>query len=224
LLVNFAQASGNVTMIANTTPVVPEGVNVDVQEQVEDEEDDVPEQIEEVVELLLVSLSNADTVVRWAAAKGIGRTTNRLSLEFGDQIIESLLERCFSFRVTDKAWHGGCLALAELTRRGLLLPDRLPTVVPLVCQALHFEQVVGNHSVGQHVRDAACYVCWAFARAYAPNVLEPFVSVIACALIQVAVYDREINCRRAAGAAMQEHVGRQGTFPNGIDVVTIADY
>lgn len=106
----------------------------------------------------------------------------------------------------------------------LLLPDRLPTVVPLVCDALHFEHVSGNYAVGQHVRDAACYVCWAFARAYAPDVLEPFVDRLATALIQVAVYDREINCRRAAAAAVQEHVGRQGTFPNGIEVVTIADY
>lgn len=38
------------------------------------------------------------------------------------------------------------------------------------------------------------------------------------------MYYREINCRRAAAAAFQEHVGRQGTFPHGIDIITTADY
>ena len=39
-------------------------------------------------------------------------------------------------------------------------------------------------SVARHVRDAACYVCWAFARAYAPDVLQPYVVNLAFALIQ----------------------------------------
>ncbi len=33
-----------------------------------------------------------------------------------------------------------------------------------------------------------------------------------------------MNCRRAASAAFQENVGRQGQFPHGIDILTKADY
>ncbi|KAF8672494.1 hypothetical protein HU200_049709 [Digitaria exilis] len=65
----------------------------------------------------------------------------------------------------DGSWHGGCLALAELARRGLLLPSSFP-------DALHYD----------------------------------------------------VNCRRAASAAFQENVGRQGTFPHGIDIVNTTDY
>ena len=45
----------------------------------------------------------------------------------------------------DTAWHGGCLALAELARRGLLLPGRLPELAPLMASALHYDLRRGAH-------------------------------------------------------------------------------
>ena len=51
--------------------------------------------------------------------------------ELADDVVGSLLQ-LFSFRETDSAWHGGCLAVAELGRRGLLLPARLPDVVQVM--------------------------------------------------------------------------------------------
>mgnify|MGYP006130491529 CR=1 FL=1 len=47
----------------------------------DEEEEDVPEEIEEILEQLLRGLRDVDTVVRWSAAKGIGRVTSRLALE-----------------------------------------------------------------------------------------------------------------------------------------------
>ncbi|XP_067938122.1 tubulin-specific chaperone D-like [Watersipora subatra] len=189
----------------------------------EDEDYDVPEEIEEVIEHLLTSLKDKDTIVRWSAAKGIGRITGRLPRELADDIIQSLLE-LFTMQETDVAWHGGCLALAELGRRGLLLPQRLPEVIPVISRSLTYDEKKGFNSVGAHVRDAACYVCWSFARAYEPADIREYALQIASSLLTVAVFDREVNVRRAASAAFQENVGRQGTFPHGIDIVTTCDY
>ncbi|XP_051796853.1 tubulin-specific chaperone D isoform X1 [Acanthochromis polyacanthus] len=203
---------------AASAAVTPE---VDTQEQEEDY--DIPEEVETVIEHLLVGLKDKETIVRWSAAKGIGRVTGRLPKELADEVVGSVLD-CFSFQETDNAWHGGCLALAELGRRGLLLPSRLTDVVPLIIKSLTYEEKRGACSVGSNVRDAACYVCWSFARAYEPKELEPFVTQIASALLITAVFDRNVNCRRAASAAFQENVGRQGTFPHGIEILTAADY
>ncbi len=43
--------------------------------------------------------------------------------ELADEVLEAVLD-LFSDGERDAAWHGGCLALAELARRGLLLPHR----------------------------------------------------------------------------------------------------
>jgi hypothetical protein len=129
---------------------------------------------------------------RWSAAKGIGRVTGRLPKELADEVVGSVLE-LFNPRESDGAWHGGCLALAELGRRGLLLPQRLVEVVPVILKALVYDEPRGYASVGTHIRDAACYVCWAFARAYDTTVLQPFVKDIAAALLVVTVFDREVS-------------------------------
>lgn len=99
------------------------------------------EEIESILDKLLEGLKDRDTIVRWSAAKGIGRVTNRLPREYGDEVLESLLQ-VFSDRETSGPWHGGCLALAELGRRGLLLPERLPSVVPVVKKALIYDEVI----------------------------------------------------------------------------------
>uniref|UniRef100_A0AAR2JRZ7 Tubulin-specific chaperone D n=1 Tax=Pygocentrus nattereri TaxID=42514 RepID=A0AAR2JRZ7_PYGNA len=135
----------------------------------------------------------------------IGKCSSVLAHHF---LHTSLLLSCFSFQETDNAWHGGCLALAELGRRGLLLPSRLSDVVPVILKALTYDEKRGACSLGSNVRDAACYVCWAFARAYDPSELKPYVNQIKTS------FTKPVSIKILPG----------GTFPHGIDILTAADY
>ncbi|KAI8925090.1 armadillo-type protein [Entophlyctis helioformis] len=207
-----------------------------------DDEDDVPEEMEDIIGILLEGLRDTDTIVRWTSAKGVGRIANRLNYELADEIVGSVIDMLAEDVVLDETagasgplsasiagtsdatWHGALLALAELTRRGLLLAPRLAQCMPWVLRGLSFDQRKGSHSIGAPVRDAACYVCWSFARAYSAQDLMPYIADLSSRLVVSSVTDREVNIRRASAAAFQENVGRHGLFPHGIPIIGIADY
>ncbi|CAG4914997.1 unnamed protein product [Colias eurytheme] len=191
----------------------------------DDDDQDIPQEVEDVVELLLVTLRDDDTVVRWSAAKGVGRIGARLPALAAADVCESVLT-LFAEHERDTAWHGGCMALAELARRGLLSPQQLGGAVRCAARALGRDEARAGGGAGgaRAARDSACHAAWAFARAYDAQALEPHATLLANALIATACFDREINCRRAASAAFQENVGRHGMFPHGIEVLTTADF
>ena len=193
-------------------------------------------QLEKAIDLLLEALKDTDTIVRWSAAKGIGRICQRLPKQFSDDVVENLLSSCFKATESESTWHGACLALAELSRRGVLLVTRLPFAAEKTAAALLYDVRRGSHSVGAHVRDAAAYVCWSFARAYSKSDFqEVFLGTLATPLLVTSCFDREVNVRRAASAAFQECIGRLGggggivakqgeEDVTGIDIVQKCDY
>ncbi|KAJ4829970.1 hypothetical protein Tsubulata_025447, partial [Turnera subulata] len=132
----------------------------------------------------------AQRIVRWSAAKGIGRITSRLTSALADEALSSVLE-LFSPGEGDGSWHGACLPLAELAHRGLLLPTSLPRVVPFIVKALHYDIRRGPHRVGSLVRDAAAYVCWGFGHAYFHADMRNVLERLGKHLLTVACYDRE---------------------------------
>lgn len=209
-----------------------ENIGADEERGTDDEisEDDA-ERLGAVVDLLFDSLHHPDAVVRYSAAKGVARLAARLPHAHALEVVEGILDIVRSDHGearADAAAHGGCLAIAELTRRGLLLPndEQLGQALRAVRDAARFELRRTAGSVGANVRDAACYAVWAVARAYDHLDVESFAPLIVQAMIPVALLDREVNCRRAASAALQECVGRLShhVFPDGISLITIADY
>lgn len=80
--------------------------------------------------------------------------------------------------------------------------------MPILEKALLYDINKGDMSVGSNVRDAACYVAWTFARAYSVEVMQKFVVSVSKNLVIVTLTDKDTNCRKAASAAFQEHVGR----------------
>lgn len=222
----YKKAAKTIMLTSNVTEsssIEPISVDKEFSEIAESEDHDIPPVMEDILEYLIKGLQDKSMIIRWSAAKGIGRITARLPIDLADDVLGFVIN-LFSSRESETAWHGGCLALAELGRRGLLLPYRLDDIIPLVIQALVFDEPRAYGPVGSIIRDAACFVCWSFARAFAPKVFEPHVKEIAPALLIVTCFDREINCRRAGSAAFQENVGRQGNFPHGIDIIAAADY
>lgn len=178
--------------------------------------------LENILGFIFDSLKDKETSVRWQAAKSLGRITQRLDLDLADDIVNETVDTFL--HAGENEWHGGLMAIGELARRGLLLPSNLPRIVPLLKRGLIFEVAQGTYTSGANVRDAACYVAWAFSRAFEPEIMQPFVHDLSSSLLLCALYDKEASCRRAAAASFQENVGRQGNFPRGIEIITEADY
>lgn len=121
----------------------------------------VPTLVESILELLMAGLSDKELYVRWSSAKGLGRITNRLRKSYAAQLVSLLCDRISTVALLacdHYALQGGCLALAGLARRGLLLPDRLDSVMPIVHKSLNYDEKLGHQTYGHIVRDAACYV------------------------------------------------------------------
>jgi tubulin-specific chaperone D len=78
--------------------------------------------------------------VRYSAAKGVARISERLPTDFADQVLEMImgLYAIHSLAaanlydlpaIAESTWHGACLASAEMARRGVVAPRRLPELI-----------------------------------------------------------------------------------------------
>jgi tubulin-specific chaperone D len=88
-VVSWAYHRGQRSLLQNLTNSGEAGSAAEVADNEEEESIWVPDELEDIVEQLLVGLRDRDTIVRWSAAKGIGRITSRLPKHMADDGILS---------------------------------------------------------------------------------------------------------------------------------------
>lgn len=83
--------------------------------------------------------------MRWSAAKGVARISERLPAEFIEQVVDTVIG-LFSIHsiaaasiydlpsIAEVTWHGACLACAEIARRGLIADEKLPDLIGWLCK------------------------------------------------------------------------------------------
>lgn len=169
---------------------------------------------------LVGGLSDTDTIVRWTASKGCAQVCKELPSGASKTLAESLLATLTSNLSgpfpSPPACHGISLALAQLCRLKLLPGDLAEPLLQVVTrELLRFEAPRGRFAAtGAAVRDAACFIIWAMVRNYECVPMPVLPGAIIC----VGLFDREVSCRRAAAAALQELVGRWDA-PHGVELL-----
>lgn len=201
------------------------------------------EQVETIIGKILEGLGNKDTNVRYTSSKALARIVSKLpSREFQQEVIGVILEvfdedilidpknQRSVEQVSSYKWHGTLLCLAEFLQRRLIDPEKhFEKLMEILNEALKFRQKRLTFAMGTNVRDASCYVCWALFRSY-KNLDLVYADKLINELVCLSCFDREVNIRRAASAAIQEGIGRQyGTrdqkrMEKGIALIQAVDY
>ncbi|EPY50656.1 tubulin specific chaperone cofactor D [Schizosaccharomyces cryophilus OY26] len=203
----------------------------------QDTEMHVHSYLEEIIDFLLLSIEYNDTFVRWSAAKGLARIVERLPWYLAEQIIDAAvlltLDNTFLNPIYNTVnisitcpdlWHGSMLFFARLANMRLLKYKTILHILPLVELGLSYEIRVGTRVSGQSIRDASCYFIWSLYRSYSRKDIEPVQLNLILSLLQTLLFDREVNIRRAATAALFEMVGRHGSVPDGLNLISFLNY
>lgn len=199
--------------------------------------------LEQILDKLFQTLSGSDTIVRLAASKAIANIAQCLPTEMQKDIVNMvfgiILDDCpndpgepESLHYIDRynsasvnQWHGTLVLIAELLQRKLIRPNDIHDLVIIIRTTLTFEQRKLTYAVGSNVRDSSCYVCWALFRSYSDIPAAVFDELLT-ELAATSCFDREINIRRAASAAVQEGIGRHPDEAKGkgIEMIQALDF
>ena len=172
--------------------------------------------IEDSLNTIISHFGDKQSCVREAVAKNLGKILSRLPRIYMRQL--SLFLVAFEPE-TDYEVHTKVLLMGELARRQMHVAE----CVDVAAESLTKERSVLRTAV----KDAGCAIVWFLSRVVPRD--ELFAAVgerVFPSLVNCALFERDINLRRAAAAALQELAGRVGSliWPDGLAAVGLIDF
>lgn len=170
----------------------------------------------------LGALKHRETSIRWTGAKALLRACpcggeSKTILHLITAIEgELLLDSQGVSEASAGALHGHLLAIGQFLHQRRIgeFEDFNRLISSVLVPCLKFDQLRGSYAIGSFVRDASCYVAWSLSRL--SIIQKGSLELLQKSLICLALFDREVGCRRAAAAALQELLGRQPGGPIGV--------
>ena len=157
--------------------------------------------MEEVIEALLMAL-RTDTVVRWSAAKGLGRHRSPPA-ELGDEVVGSISSVLLDGGRFDLARRLPALAEPLVVYSfPIVFPTRYPRRRRVELRRAPRTSLCWAH--GETSRDV-----WAFAQPTRP-MSRPHADALAPSLLVTACFDREVNCRRCSRGSFRGRGSSRG--------------
>jgi hypothetical protein len=179
------------------------------------------------VELLLDRVwplsDHPESRVREKVGKCLSRVLGGMSRVYASQLFNFITTGEY-FSGTPKKIHTRLVFLGEVARNKKLfwLLDSNTVLFPSLSVAFGANPEIPL-PIAQQFRDSGCVIVWAIARG---GKLNFFIEQVLPDLLTLALFDRDINLRRCAAAALQELIGRVGTrnFPAGLGIVDLIDF
>ena len=182
--------------------------------------------IEEQIDSMIANMTSKDGAVRNGVAKSLAILFGSLPRFYSSQVFSHI----FNYNedhpqiLLALSLHTECLFLGQIVRNGKMDRISLPILLNKISKSLTFQSPDVPLSLSREIRDSGCALVWSLARSHMLNL--PIVEIIVPSLVNLCLFDRDINLRRAGAAALQELVGRIGTtlYPFGLELIGEIDF
>ncbi|KAI5958346.1 hypothetical protein KGF57_002702 [Candida theae] len=173
--------------------------------------ENVAEVINNLINDILLSDVTFETNLRYAMAKAMAAIVAQLSFaatNYQSQLVQFIVDLINTDETNVPKIHTTLLTLGYVSLSKNLPMPYQTSCIQLASRFLFFRIPKGTVSIGNQVRDSACFLIWSIVRNLKHS--SPLISTVLVNLLQMLVFD-ELLLKRCSVAVIQEILGRLGS-------------